>query len=76
MERRCNSKGIACGKVLRGAEVMTDPQVVHNQIIQEMQTAKYGALKLPKPAPKFGKTKTSLRSVAPTLGEHNSSFGL
>jgi len=51
-------------------EVFSDPQVLHNGMIQEMQHSTTGTIRLPGPAVTYSDSNTILRYPPPTLGEH------
>lgn len=58
------------GKVLSLDELEHDPQVQARQMIIEVSDAKHGKVKQVGITPKLSETPGSVRSLAPTLGEH------
>ena len=60
-------------KVQRIDEVIQDPQIKARGMIQEQLHPRYGALRLPNLPFRFSDCDTTIRQVAPDLGEHNAS---
>lgn len=56
--------------VLSRRETVTHPQIVANNIVQEIDHPVAGKLRQARPAPSFSKTSTSFRHPAPRLGEN------
>ncbi|XP_060552184.1 succinate--hydroxymethylglutarate CoA-transferase-like, partial [Ruditapes philippinarum] len=62
--------GIPYGPINNMQQVFSDPQVLHNCMIQEMDHPTAGDIRVAGPAVKFGATGTVLNHVPPLLGEH------
>jgi crotonobetainyl-CoA:carnitine CoA-transferase CaiB-like acyl-CoA transferase len=67
---RMAAEGIPCGPVLERADVMSDPQVVHNDIVVEWNHPTAGPLRQPRPAARFSKTPGEFRAQIGVTGEH------
>jgi crotonobetainyl-CoA:carnitine CoA-transferase CaiB-like acyl-CoA transferase len=52
-------------------ELLQDPQVRESGILEEHQSEKFGAVRLPRPAAQFDRTPARIRSLAPLLGADN-----
>ena len=61
---------VCAGKVYDVAEVPTDPQVQHRQMIVEVQHPTHGRIKQVGIAIKLSETPGSIRRAAPASGEH------
>jgi len=61
---------IPAGKVYTLDEVSTDPQVLHRQMVIEVEHPTLGKIKQVGIAPKLSDTPGKVRSLAPLLGEH------
>jgi crotonobetainyl-CoA:carnitine CoA-transferase CaiB-like acyl-CoA transferase len=61
---------IPAGKVYTMDEVFTDPQVLHRQMVIEVEHPTLGKIKQVGIAPKLSATPGKVRSLAPLLGEH------
>jgi len=61
---------IPVGKVYTPGEVFNDPQVLHRQMVIEMDHPTLGKIKQVGIAPKFSNTPGKVRSLAPLPGEH------
>ena len=61
---------IPAGKVYTMDEVFTDPQVLHRQMVIEVEHPTLGKIKQVGIAPKLSDTPGKVRSLAPLLGEH------
>jgi len=57
--------------VLRRREVINHPQILANEIIQQIDHPVAGKLRQARPAPRFSKTPTAFRHPAPGLGENS-----
>ncbi|XP_067650591.1 succinate--hydroxymethylglutarate CoA-transferase-like [Haliotis asinina] len=62
--------GIPYGPVNNMQEVFSDPQVVHNGMIQEVQHPTAGTVRLPGPAVRYSLSQTVVPRPPPTLGQH------
>jgi crotonobetainyl-CoA:carnitine CoA-transferase CaiB-like acyl-CoA transferase len=61
---------IPAGKVYTLDEVFADPQVLHRQMVVEVEHPTLGKIKQVGIAPKLSDTPGKVRSLAPLLGEH------
>jgi len=52
-------------------EVLAQPQVQHNQIVQTIQDPNFGTVQLAKPPHLLSKTPLSIKGTAPMHGEHS-----
>lgn len=68
---RFNAMGIWCGKVNSYEDLKSDPQVLHNGIIQEVPHPKAGTYKAIGTPIYYSATPPTIRRSAPALGEHN-----
>jgi len=64
----CND--VPAGKVYTPDEVFNDPQVLHRQMVIEVEHPTLGKIKQVGIAPKFSSTPGKVRSLAPLPGEH------
>ncbi len=62
--------GVPCGPVKNIAEVASDPQVLHREMVVEVEHAKTGALKMMGIPVKLSDTPGAIRLPPPLLGEH------
>ncbi len=69
--RRLEEQDILAAAVNEFSEVFSDPQVVHNQMIQEIDHPVVGRLKLVGYPVKLSETPATLRLPPPTVGQHN-----
>lgn len=58
------------GPVNNLEEVFSDPQVVHNDSVQEVTHSTVGKIRLPSPAMVFSESPTVLKYPPPLLGQH------
>ncbi len=63
-------KDVPVGKVYTFDEVFNDPQVLHRQMVQEVEHPTLGKVKQPGIAIKLSETPGKVRSLAPIFGEH------
>jgi len=63
-------KDVCVGKVYELDEVFEDPQVVHRQMVVELDHPIFGKVKQPGIGVKLSDTPGSIRSFCPLLGEH------
>jgi len=61
---------VPAGKVYTIDEVFTDPQVLHRQMVVEVEHPDLGKVKQVGIAPKLSRTPGKVRSLSPLLGEH------
>lgn len=62
---------VPCAKVQRIDEVLADPQIQARGMVVEQDHPKLGKIKLPNLPFRFSGCDTTIRQVAPELGEHN-----
>ncbi|WDR98052.1 CaiB/BaiF CoA transferase family protein [Burkholderia ambifaria] len=62
---------VPCAKVQRIDEVLADPQIQARGMIVEQEHPRYGTLRLPNLPFRFSDCDTTIRDVAPDLGQHN-----
>ncbi len=67
---RLDAESVPCAPILSRSEVITDPQVKANALIQEFTHPDAGNVRQPRPAARFAKTPAAIRRMAPGLGEH------
>ena len=61
---------ICVGKVYTLDELSTDPQLIHRNMILELDHPKFGKVKQPGISVKLSQTPGSIRSFGPALGQH------
>lgn len=61
---------VPCGPVNALADAFSDPQVVHNHMVQEVAHPKAGRIKVPGIAVKLSRTPGRISAPPPMLGEH------
>ncbi|VWD34420.1 Formyl-CoA transferase [Burkholderia lata] len=66
-----DSVDVPCAKVQRIDEVIADPQIQARGMIVEQEHPRYGTLRLPNLPFRFSACDTTIREVAPDLGQHN-----
>ncbi|KAL3832053.1 hypothetical protein ACJMK2_023732 [Sinanodonta woodiana] len=64
------SSGIPFGAINNMQQVFSDPQVLHNNLIQEMEHSTAGKIRVAGPAVKYSESTTVLQYPPPLLGEH------
>jgi crotonobetainyl-CoA:carnitine CoA-transferase CaiB-like acyl-CoA transferase len=62
---------IPAGKVYTVDEVFSDPQILHRQMVMEVEHPTLGKVKQLGIAPKLSDTPGEVKSLSPLLGEHN-----
>ena len=62
---------VPSAKVQRIDEVLADPQIQARGMVVEQQHPRYGTLRLPNLPFRFSDCDTTVRKVAPDLGQHN-----
>jgi crotonobetainyl-CoA:carnitine CoA-transferase CaiB-like acyl-CoA transferase len=60
--------------VLSRFELLKDPQVRENKILEEHQSKDYGTVRMPRPAARFDRTPAVIRELAPRLGAHSTAI--
>jgi len=68
---RLQAENVPCAPVLSRMEVLTDPQVIINGIIEVHEDAVPGSVRQPRPAARFSATPAAVRRLAPYLGADN-----
>lgn len=63
-------EGAVGGRVNSRAEVVADPQVVHNEVIVEVAHGDHGRVRGARPPARFAATPAQVAGPAPRLGEH------
>jgi CoA:oxalate CoA-transferase len=67
---RLNAAGVPCGRVMSLADVFSDPQVLAQEMVLEVEHPGHGAVRMTGFPVKLGGTPARLRRPAPRLGEH------
>jgi crotonobetainyl-CoA:carnitine CoA-transferase CaiB-like acyl-CoA transferase len=63
---------IPAGKMYRAPEMLADPHFAAREAIIDVETERWGKLKMQSAFPKFSGTPSSIRSAAPSqIGQHN-----
>lgn len=65
-----NRAGIPCGIIMNLKEVFQDPQVLHQEMVLEVEHPGHGKVRMTGFPVKVGSTPCKLRLPAPRLGEH------
>jgi crotonobetainyl-CoA:carnitine CoA-transferase CaiB-like acyl-CoA transferase len=68
---RFEAAGVPCGPVNRLEDTVADPQVLHNNMIIELEHPKYGPYQTVGTPMRFSRTPVGARLHAPSLGEHS-----
>ncbi len=68
---RLRPLGVPIGRVNTVDRVLNDPQVLHRQMVVEVEHATAGKLKVVGVPYKFSETPALVRSAPPTLGQHS-----
>lgn len=71
VEARFAAHDLPPGRVYELHEVFGDPQVIHNEMVLEVEHPAYGAVKLTGFPVKLSDTPATLRISPPTVGQHN-----
>lgn len=67
---RLDAEEVPCAPILSLDEVLEDPQVAANELIEECEHPVVGTMRQPRPAARFDETPSSDRRPAPALGQH------
>ncbi len=67
---RLRSAGVPCGPINTVADVVNDPQVLHREMIVEIDHPVAGKVKMPGCPIKLSETPASIDTPSPLLGEH------
>ena len=62
---------VPCMPVRTRREMLDDPQVLHNDIVQVMEQPGLGAVRQARPAARFGRTPAAAARPAPAHGQHS-----
>jgi len=68
---RLDREGVPCAPILTREAVLTHPQIVENQVLEEHEHPAAGRVRQPRPAARFDGTPARMRAPAPRLGEHS-----
>ena len=68
---RLDAEQVPSAPVLRRRELLGDPQVVENGIVELHDDPVLGPVRQPRPAARFDRTPAGARALAPFLGAHN-----
>jgi len=71
---RLDAAEVPCAPVLRRGEVMNNPQVINNRMIEEFEQPLLGRVRQPRPAARFEATPARIGGPAPAIGEHTDSI--
>jgi formyl-CoA transferase len=63
--------GVPAGLIYRAPDMLTDPQFIAREAIVTVLHPQLGPLKMQNVAPKLSATPGGIRTVAPSLGQHN-----
>jgi len=66
----CETLGVPAGPINNVADALNDPHVRARGMVQEIDHATAGPIKLLGPVAKFGRTPAEIRSAPPPLGHH------
>ncbi|MFB9263536.1 CaiB/BaiF CoA transferase family protein [Bradyrhizobium erythrophlei] len=61
---------VPCAPVLGFEDLLKDPQIAENGIIQECQHSEFGSFRQARPPALFSATPSAIRTHAPSLGQH------
>jgi crotonobetainyl-CoA:carnitine CoA-transferase CaiB-like acyl-CoA transferase len=67
---RLAANDVPCAPVLRREDVLTDPQVVYNGLIETIDQPGLGLIRQARPAARFDGTPAAIRGPAPSIGQH------
>lgn len=67
---RLDAADVPCAPVLRRSEVMTNVQVINNELIELIKQPTLGMVRQARPAARFDQTPARIAGPAPRLGEH------
>jgi crotonobetainyl-CoA:carnitine CoA-transferase CaiB-like acyl-CoA transferase len=71
---RLVANGVPSAPVLSRFELLKEPQVQDNQILEEHAHPTYGRVRQPRPAALFDRTPARIRALAPMLGADNAAI--
>lgn len=62
---------VPCMRVLSRRQALSDPQILHNELVAEIDQPGLGAIRQARPAALFGATPSHAPRPAPALGQHS-----
>jgi len=65
-----NKEGVPCGTVMDLAEVFSDPQILHQEMLVDVPHGEHGIVRMVGFPVKMSETACRIRMPAPELGEH------
>lgn len=68
--RRLADNDVPCAPVLRRDDVLTDPQVLYNGLIETIDQPGLGPIRQARPAARFDRTPAEIQGPAPSIGQH------
>jgi crotonobetainyl-CoA:carnitine CoA-transferase CaiB-like acyl-CoA transferase len=68
---RLLANDVPSAPVVSRFELLSDPQVRENQILEEHVDSQFGKIRQPRPAARFDRTPAAIRKLAPMLGQDN-----
>jgi crotonobetainyl-CoA:carnitine CoA-transferase CaiB-like acyl-CoA transferase len=66
-----DAAGVPCAPILSRRELLDDPQLRANELIEESDHPHAGRVRQPRPAARFTRTPAAIGRPAPLLGEHS-----
>jgi crotonobetainyl-CoA:carnitine CoA-transferase CaiB-like acyl-CoA transferase len=67
---RLDAADVPCAPVLTRAQVIEDPQVLNNKLIETFEQPGLGLVRQARPAARFAETPAAIGGPAPRVGEH------
>lgn len=67
---KLDAADVPCAPILARSEVIDDPQVRHNALIETFEQPGLGRVRQPRPAARFEGTPAAIGGPAPRIGEH------
>jgi crotonobetainyl-CoA:carnitine CoA-transferase CaiB-like acyl-CoA transferase len=67
---RLDVEQVPCAPILDRHELLTDPQIAVNELIEDVDHPQAGRIRHTRPAARFDRTAARVRGFAPTLGQH------
>jgi crotonobetainyl-CoA:carnitine CoA-transferase CaiB-like acyl-CoA transferase len=71
---RLLANDVPSAPVLSRFELLKDEQVRENHILEEFETEEFGKVRMPRPAARFDRTPSTIRTMAPILGADNAAI--
>jgi crotonobetainyl-CoA:carnitine CoA-transferase CaiB-like acyl-CoA transferase len=71
---RLLANDVPSAPVVSRFELLSDPQVRENQILEVHESSEFGKVRQPRPATRFDLTPSTIRKLAPILGADNESI--